>query len=96
MKLKLTELTRITWACPVEWEGKTEDGRAVYIRYRWGHLKIYVSDINGSFLDAVNSDDAIFEVNYGSSYDGFMEDSEMFTLTKDVIEMENDHAPSRL
>lgn len=31
-------------ACPSSWEGRTEDGREVYARYRWGYLSVRVGD----------------------------------------------------
>lgn len=46
--IKVTKLIRTCSACPSQWEGETEDGRYLYIRYRWGRLRggVYKSDID--------------------------------------------------
>ncbi len=41
----ITELTETCGGCPAQWEGKTTDGAEVYIRFRWGGLRL---DIDGS------------------------------------------------
>lgn len=43
-KLKIESLKMTTDFCPTQWEGETEDGRPVYIRYRWGHLTVNVGE----------------------------------------------------
>lgn len=37
-RLGLRELWQTCSACPSQWEGITEDGRSIYVRYRWGTL----------------------------------------------------------
>lgn len=32
-------LERYGSACPTQWDARTEDGRELYIRYRWGRLR---------------------------------------------------------
>jgi len=49
--LLITELTHTCLACPSQWEGRLSDGRPLYIRYRWGYLKISV-DVKGEVLFA--------------------------------------------
>lgn len=36
----IEHLTQTCGACPSQWEGELEDGRMLYIRYRWGYLSI--------------------------------------------------------
>ena len=31
-------------ACPTSWEGMTNEGKSVYARYRWGHLRVEIND----------------------------------------------------
>jgi hypothetical protein len=38
--MTITKIKKTCWACPSQWEGKTKDGRAVYIRFRWGNLSV--------------------------------------------------------
>jgi hypothetical protein len=42
--MRLVELTQTCYACPSQWEGKLEDGRFVYVRYRWGCLQVGIED----------------------------------------------------
>lgn len=45
-------LTKTCEACPAQWEGTLEDGRVIYIRYRWGSLGFGVGDDLGDAIDA--------------------------------------------
>jgi hypothetical protein len=38
--LVITSIKNTCGACPAQWEGRTQDGEYVYIRYRWGYLSI--------------------------------------------------------
>jgi hypothetical protein len=38
MTTLLAELRQTCSACPSQWEGRTEDGLDLYVRYRWGWL----------------------------------------------------------
>ena len=49
--LVLTELEQTCGMYPSQWEGKTTDGRFVYIRYRHGELSVGVG---------VDQDDAVY------------------------------------
>ncbi|MCA1480782.1 hypothetical protein, partial [Bradyrhizobium sp. NBAIM08] len=37
-QIQIVRLEQTCGACPSQWEGVTDDGRVVYIRYRWGAL----------------------------------------------------------
>ena len=41
--MKLKNIIQTCHSCPSQWEGEIEDGRNIYIRYRWGYLSIYLS-----------------------------------------------------
>ena len=42
--MKLRTLEKTCEACPAQWEGQLEDGRYVYVRYRWGVLRVGMGD----------------------------------------------------
>ena len=67
--LIVKELENTCMACPSQWEGKTVANEEVYIRYRWGTLRV---DLNG---------ETIFSADCGDAYDGSMETDEMLELT---------------
>ncbi len=64
-------LVRTTKDCPAQWEGRTDDGRGIYIRYRYGWLQVYVASKPGA---SVFADDAhlLLEKQVGDSMDGSM------------------------
>lgn len=53
--IEIRSIVKTCSACPAQWEGQTADGRAVYVRYRWGHLAISVSSVGGSVAQAVGA-----------------------------------------
>lgn len=40
----VAEIKQTCGACPSQWECKLEDGRFMYVRYRFGHLSIGIGD----------------------------------------------------
>ena len=56
-------------ACPSQWEGITDDGESVYIRYRWGHLSVSVSGTK------------IFSRQIGDGLDGVLSTTDMLAIT---------------
>ena len=57
MAVVVSELEMTCPICPSQWEGKTSDGRFVYVRYRYGCLQVSFGD---SLMDAVG-DETIFK-----------------------------------
>jgi hypothetical protein len=43
----IATIKQTCYACPSQWEGKTEDGKDIYIRFRWGTLRL---DIDGKTI----------------------------------------------
>ncbi len=43
--IRVASISVSCWACPKSWEGVTEDGRQVYVRYRWGAFRIDIDDV---------------------------------------------------
>lgn len=69
---KVTALKRTCLACPSQWEGTLEDGRAVYARYRHGELSIGVGDDIDEAVRNARSDVALYAEEIGDGLDGFM------------------------
>jgi len=69
--------------CPSQWEGRTSDGHSIYIRYRWGCLKVYISEqVDGDALEG----DVIFSARLADSLDGELGFEELKEATKHVLE----------
>jgi len=84
MKYKIKELTKTCSGYPLQYEGKLEDGRVIYIRYRWGCLDVRVSkNTTDNILDAVKGE-SIYKKYIGGSYDGDMENDELISMLKDI------------
>jgi hypothetical protein len=95
LTLKITCL-----ACPSQWEGNLEDGRAVYARFRHGHLSV---GIGGTVKEAVGnamSDRALHEGDIGDRLDGFMDFDELKAHLRGLLEfpadlvVENENRPA--
>lgn len=56
-------------ACPSQWEGTTEDGRSVYVRYRWGNLTVGLGADGDAAVGAAISSPAL-AVELGDEFDG--------------------------
>lgn len=58
--IRITKLECTCSACPSQWQGRTDDGRSVYIRYRWGYGTV---DVNS---------ERVFSFSRGDSLDGLL------------------------
>jgi hypothetical protein len=74
--IKVNKILNTCSACPSQWEGTTEDNQNIYVRYRWGHLSICFRP----------SGDEIFDLDYGDTFDGFMDYPTLKKLTAEIIE----------
>ena len=81
--ITITEIKRTCWACPSQWEGKTKDGRAVYIRFRWGCLSV---NVGKSIDDAIRNNRTIFEWQDKDRWNSLMENPQLVTLTRGVLQ----------
>lgn len=72
--IKITKLVQTCTACPSQYEGWTDKGEYVYVRYRHGYLYIEVNE------------QRIFERSYGDSIDGFLPYDELTTFALDKVE----------
>lgn len=76
-RLKVKALKQTSLACPSQWEGTLEDGRAIYIRYRHGELSVGLgTDITAAVRNS-SSDHPLFEDRLGDGLDGFMDLEEL-------------------
>ena len=66
-RLKTLEMT--CGACPSQWDGETENGAYVYIRYRYGLLRVDMDQ------------QTVFEATVGDSLGGVMGTDEMLRIT---------------
>ncbi len=90
--LELATLTRTCLACPSQWEGTLDDGRAIYVRYRHGELSV---GIGGDIDDAVRngmSDQALYAADIGGDLDGFMDVEELKTRLHGLLKLPADFA----
>jgi len=60
-------LTNLHIACPTVWKGKDDDGNEIYIKYRFGDLRVDANDIT------------ILSKTVGDEFDGFMTNEELKT-----------------
>ncbi len=70
--MKVRDLLDCGTACPAQWEGRTDDDRPVYVRYRWGYLSVCVGPPGGDADSAVGGVEVHGE-QIGDEYDGFIE-----------------------
>jgi hypothetical protein len=96
-KYKLKSLEQVCPGCPMIWEGWTEDNLFVFIRYRWGSLRVLIGKTPGEDYKGQQEDydkhpsifdDSTrpFEEELGDKYDGSMSDIEMMNHLKDVFD----------
>ena len=75
-------MTETCPACPAQWDGRTDDGKRVYVRYRWGWLSVRVGE--GDDLYAAVNGEEVFAKECGEEYDGFMTLEELIEHTPDI------------
>ena len=68
--MTIKDIVQTCYACPSQWEAKTEDNKAVYIRYRWGCLSIYLDN------------QLIYDKTLGSEYDGVISFDKVESIIK--------------
>ena len=85
MRLKVVKLEKTCRACPAQWEGKLEDGRMIYIRYRWGRLSIRVSKGAKSDIREAIRGEEILGIEHGDDLDGTMDFQTLVNLSAGII-----------
>lgn len=97
-KYKIKNIKNWGLACPTQYFGEIEGGKAFYIRYRWGWFTFSVTieptDVD-SYINNNIPDKDVLEVQYGDEYDGFMDYDEVIEILKsypnlfDIEDIEN-------
>jgi hypothetical protein len=80
--VKVTEIRRTCFACPAQWEGKTESGY-VYIKFRWRTLAVR----SGLTIKDAIAGPTIFEWHDTDDLGGFMEYDELKKLTAGILDL---------
>lgn len=82
--ITVKSIKKTSRACPAQWDGLTDDNKTVYVRYRFGQLRIEVDK------------NPVFTMKAGEGYDGFMDFERIKQFTENQIvwpkteELEND------
>lgn len=75
--LRVVVLRQTCEACPSQWEGTLEDGRALYVRYRYGFLSFRLSPgPTEDVYDAVRGEE-VWGQQVGDGLDGDMDTETM-------------------
>jgi hypothetical protein len=87
---ELVSLTNTCIACPSQWEGTLDDGRAVYARYRYGGLSVGIGeDIDEAVRNGM-SDQTLYASDVGDGLDGFMDFEELKAHLHGLLEFPAD------
>lgn len=84
--IKITKLVQTCEACPSQWDGLTDDNRAVYIRFRWGQLSICLGKQNDTSEFAALEGETIYCEQISDGLDGILATKEMKEITKSLID----------
>lgn len=94
-KYKLVSIYQENIACPSQFFGNLEDGRAFYIRYRWGWVSIRVTIQIVDFREYKENnfpDETVYEFQAGDEYDGVIEYDEILEILQsnpDLFDIED-------
>ena len=72
--ITVSHFEQTTTACPAQWVGETADGRYLYIRYRWGRLRVDTASSEEAWLD---ESETVFSASIGDPMNGSMGTEEM-------------------
>ena len=82
MPLKVVEIKKTCERSPSQWEGKTDDGRFVYVRFRWGHLRV---SLGATLDDAIDTEPAIFERQLNDALNGELSFKQLKAETAGIV-----------
>lgn len=77
---RVVSLEQTCDACPSQWQGRTDTGEFVYIRYRWGNLECGIADTE---RDAVLERETI--ATLGDGLDGYIDEAQMMEALAKVL-----------
>lgn len=76
------EIIKTCSACPSQWDITLDDGRFLYVRYRWGEFTVrhFPEGPQWYKMDNVPNGELLVCKEAGDGLDGYMEDDEMLDL----------------
>jgi hypothetical protein len=86
--LRVTQLRMTCGGCPSQWEGVTDDGQSVYIRYRHGVLSCGAGETMDAAVDASAGwygREPLYVGEHGGEHDGFMDTGLMLRHLQHVL-----------
>lgn len=86
----VVSLKKTCIACPSQWEGTLEDGRAIYARYRHGALSVGVGDDLKEAVRNSWTEEALYADYLGDGFDGFMDFEELKVHLHGLLELPAD------
>jgi hypothetical protein len=91
LRIKASSVVQTCNACPSQWNAETFDGEYVYVRYRWGHLRI---DVAPSFEDWKKHNEVrcAYGESLGDNYEGFCSWAEVVD-NANIIMVNDDGTP---
>ena len=76
--MKIHNLIQTCELCPSQWEGNLEDGRMVYVRYRWGRLSVMAShEPSDDVDDALEGEEIFRKCLDEEAWDGVLDQDKM-------------------
>lgn len=82
--IKCVALRQTCGGCPSQWEGETDDGREIYIRYRWGRLSLSVWPKGDP-----SKEEFISEQDIGDPLDGHLDEDRMRARLAEYLEFKD-------
>lgn len=69
---KILNFEQTCYACPSQWEGYTKDGERLYIRYRYGFLRMTLDNKE------------IYSAQHGDGWDGLISEKKVRKILKEL------------
>jgi len=79
LHIELKELSMTCQVSPTQWEGKTNANKYVYIRYRWGYLKVHIAETVIEWEQGIFT--TLLDKKIGKNYSGFLDTETMLKIT---------------
>lgn len=85
-KVRIVSLVLTCGACPSQWDGRTDDGRKVYIRYRHGFGSVRLAAPGDDSEYAAVEGEEIAAWTSDDPWDGFIEEADMMAKTAEHVD----------
>ena len=84
--IKVVKIDYAGGACPYQLEGKTSDGKWIYIRYRGGNLRYVVAESKTQWMKSKKDSWYDYSKKIGDDFDGYAEHENIYPHLKEHIE----------